>query len=142
MLNQEQVRVKTTKIDFLTVNGTGRPSRFSGNQLDELLTLARKHNCQNSDTVTDLFFALQFTSDADADAFIAEVAEWSKSAHEIEPPRPKQLCGNCAHFERCKRLIQCSPQSESCDWIPSRFQEVKHVANSAATIEAGVPKAR
>lgn len=30
-------------------------------------------------------------------------------------------CGDCVHFERCKRFISARPDDEVCDWIPSRF---------------------
>lgn len=34
-----------------------------------------------------------------------------------------KTCSDCAHFKRCEWLIQCKPESTSCDWLPIRFLE-------------------
>lgn len=124
------------KIDPLHVIKPHYPFRFSDDQLDELMALAKKNHWQNGSTVTEIFSLLAFTK-ADAFAFAADVAEWLKTVTVVAPPTPKQLCGDCAHFERCKRLIQCSPKSESCDWIPSRFQE-KNNADEPKALPEGL----
>lgn len=36
-----------------------------------------------------------------------------------------KTCSDCAHFKRCEWLIQCKPDSDTCDWLPSRFLEAR-----------------
>jgi hypothetical protein len=33
-----------------------------------------------------------------------------------------KTCGDCAHFERCAKLISAKPTWHECDWVPSRFE--------------------
>lgn len=36
-----------------------------------------------------------------------------------------KVCADCAWFNRCRQLFRCRAESRSCDWDPSRFQEVE-----------------
>lgn len=31
-------------------------------------------------------------------------------------------CGNCVHFEKCKRLLGIETNNPMCDFIPSRYR--------------------
>jgi prepilin-type N-terminal cleavage/methylation domain-containing protein len=32
-----------------------------------------------------------------------------------------RVCGECSHYESCRRLFGCHNLSEVCDWAPSHF---------------------
>jgi hypothetical protein len=41
---------------------------------------------------------------------------------------PGMVCGDCAHWTRCKALIQdLDPAGIACDFAPSRFRRVREV---------------
>jgi hypothetical protein len=117
IINAAVVEIDTTPLDK-----PNQRFRFSDDQLDELVEMATHHGWQKTDSIADIFSRLHFTKDG-AFAFAADVAEWLKTVNVVPPPKPMNVCGDCAHFPRCQRLIQCKEDSVLCDWIPSRFQE-------------------
>ena len=42
---------------------------------------------------------------------------------EMDLPEGK-TCGDCVHSYRCCGMFGHIPADETCDWAPSRFQEV------------------